>query len=160
MARKPTYEELEQKYKTLENEILELKQAQKQLQDSEARYRDLLEQSNLAMFDMVESISDGFIGLNDQFVVTYFNSTAKRILGRQGWEVLGHNFFKAFPEFKGSIFEDKLTAVMNEQNPLSFEIHFDVKPYVNWYEVRVYPQSDGISVYFQVATGPKLVKPK
>ncbi len=119
------------------------------------RAKESLEQSNIAMLDMVESIGDGFFSLDDQFVVTYFNRAAERLLGRKSWEVLGHNFFEAFPECIGSIFEDRFTAGVNEKIPLSFETYFDVKPYENWYEVRVYPQKNGITVYFQVTTERK-----
>jgi len=119
------------------------------------RAKESLEESNIAMLDMVESIGDGFFSLDDQFVVTYFNRAAERLLGRKSWEVLGHNFFEAFPECKGSIFEDRFTAGVNEKIPLSFETYFDVKPYENWYEVRVYPQKNGITVYFQVTTERK-----
>ena len=119
------------------------------------RAKESLEQSNIAMLDMVESIGDGFFSLDDQFVVTYFNRAAERLLGRKSWEVLGHNFFEAFPECKGSIFEDEFTAGVNEKIPLSFETYFDVKPYENWYEVRVYPQKNGITVYFQVTSERK-----
>ena len=119
------------------------------------RAKESLEQSNIAMLDMVESIGDGFFSLDDQFVVTYFNRAAERLLGRKSWEVLGHNFFEAFPECKGSIFEDEFTAGVNEKISLSFETYFDVKPYKNWYEVRVYPQKNGITVFFQVTTERK-----
>jgi len=117
-----------------------------------------LERSNIAMLDMLESISDGFFSLNSEMIVTYFNAAAGRLLGRKSWEVLGHNFHKAFPEFTGSIFEEKFTKGVKEKVFVSFETYFDVKPYENWYEVRVYPQADGISVYFQVTSERKQVE--
>jgi two-component system cell cycle sensor histidine kinase/response regulator CckA len=119
------------------------------------RAEALLERSNIAMLDMLESISDGFFSLNGDLIVTYFNAAAGRLLGRKSWEVLGHSFYKAFPQFKGSIFEKKFTQVLHEKTALSFETHFDVKPYKNWYEVRIYPQEDGISVYFRVTSERK-----
>jgi PAS domain S-box-containing protein len=114
-----------------------------------------LEQSSIDMLDMVESISDGFFSLDDQFVVTYFNEAAERLLGRRSWEILGHNFFEAFPECKGSVFEDKFTTGVNEKLPISFETYFDIEPYENWYEVRVYPRNKGILVFFRVTTEQK-----
>ena len=139
MARKPTYEELQQRVKELEDTAVEYKQA-----------KESLEQSNIAILDMLESISDGFFSLDHQFIVTYFNRAAERLLDRNSWQVLGHNLFEAFPEVKGSIFEDKYAQAINEKISLSFETYFGVKPYENRYAVRVYPREDGISVYFQV----------
>jgi PAS domain S-box-containing protein len=115
----------------------------------------LLERSNIAMVDMLESISDGFFSLNSESIVTYFNAAAGRLLRRKSWEVLGHNFYTAFPEFSDSIFEEKLTQGLKEKISVSFQTYFDVKPYDNWYEVRVYPQADGISVYFRVTSERK-----
>ena len=43
MAKKPTYEELEQRVKELENEALERKPAEEALRESEQRYRSLFE---------------------------------------------------------------------------------------------------------------------
>lgn len=114
-----------------------------------------LERSNIAMLDMLESVSDGFFSLNSELIVTYFNAAAGRLLGRKSWEVLGHHFYTAFPEFKDSVFEKKFTQGLKEKTSVSFQTYFDVKPYKNWYEVRVYPQADGISVYFQVTTERK-----
>ena len=45
MAKKPTYEELEQRIKELEKEFLERKKAEEALRESEERYRSLLEAS-------------------------------------------------------------------------------------------------------------------
>jgi PAS domain S-box-containing protein len=44
MAEKPTYEELEQRVKELEKGAIELKQAEEALQESEAKYRALVEE--------------------------------------------------------------------------------------------------------------------
>jgi PAS domain S-box-containing protein len=63
--------------------------------------------------------------------------------------------FDAFPEARGSIFEEKYTEAVNKKIPLVFETFFGVQPYENWYDVRVYPFDNGITVYFQVTTDRK-----
>jgi len=117
--------------------------------------QEALERSNIAMLDILESISDGFFSLDHQHIVTYFNAAAGRLLARRSWEVLGHNFFSAFPEFTHTIFEERLVRALNEKSPLAFETYFDVKPYENWYDVRIYPSEDGVSVFFRVTTEAK-----
>lgn len=104
---------------------------------------------------ILESISDGFFSLSRQMQITYFNKAAERLLGRSAIEVMGQNLLDAFPEFKGSIFEEKYTWALHEQQELTFETYFSIAPYENWYDVRVYPYADGISVYFQVTTEQK-----
>jgi len=147
MAEKPTYEELEQRLKQLEREVVHYKEREKDL-----------EYLNKKLSDMVESINDGFFSLDDQLIVTYFNKAAEKLLGRKRDEVIGRNLFEAFPEAKGSIFEEKYTIGAKEKHFLSFETFFDLAPYENWYEVRVYPQERGISVFFQVTTERKRVE--
>jgi PAS domain S-box-containing protein len=144
MATKPTYEELEQRVEELDKEAAQCRLAEEALEGSNERITSIL-----------GSISDGFFALDPNLVVTYFNKAAEELLGRKNTEVLGRNLFDAFPEAKGSIFEEKYTLAAKEKRHLAFEVYFGVKPYENWYEVRVYPYEDGISVYFQITTERK-----
>ncbi len=105
---------------------------------------------------ILDTISDGFFALDDDLVVTYFNSAAELILGRKRDEVLGRPLFDSFPEARGSIFEEKYTWALRERQFVTFDTYFDVPPYRNWYEVRVYPQRQGIAVYFKTDTDRKL----
>jgi len=65
---------------------------------------------------------------------------------------LAQNVFETFPEAKGSIFEEYYVRTLKEKKAAAFETYFGVKPYDNWYEVRIYPHEYGISVYFRVTT--------
>jgi len=105
--------------------------------------------------EILESISDAFFALDEDFVVTYFNAAAERLLNRKVGEVLGRALFDAFPEARGSVFEENYALALREKRAMAFEVNFGVAPYVNWYDVRVYPQEKGISVYFQVITERK-----
>ncbi len=105
---------------------------------------------------IVESIHDAFFALDKNFRLTYFNHQAEEILQRNKEDVLGkHIFEEAFPEAKGSIFEEKYTEALKEQKSLQFETFFGVEPYVNWYDVRVNPIDGGITVYFMIITARK-----
>ena len=110
--------------------------------------------------DILESISDGFISMDNQLIVVYFNKAAEELLGRKREDVLGKNLFEAFPEGKGSLFEDKYTEAVRTKKQISFETFFEVPPYTNWYDVRVYPAKNGISVYFLIITEQKEIEKK
>jgi PAS domain S-box-containing protein len=115
-----------------------------------------LEAARLRLDHIVSSISDGFFTLDRHFTITYFNTAAEELLGRKAGDVLGRNMFrKAFPEAKGSVFEDNYTHVMRYKQPCFFEAYFGIKPYENWYDVRAFPSEDGIVVFFQVTTERK-----
>ncbi|MBM9514033.1 chemotaxis protein CheB [Desulfogranum marinum] len=116
--------------------------------------RDITEERNklLELNDTLSSISDGFFSLDQDLRITYFNRAASKLLGRSPDEVLGEKIFGVFPEAAGSIFEKEYLAALRDKQPRNFETHFEVEPYTNWYNVRVFPKKNGISVYFQVTT--------
>jgi PAS domain S-box-containing protein len=116
---------------------------------------EALRESNERVINILESISDGFFALDNQLVVTYFNQAAERLLGRKSEEVLNRNLFEAFPEAKGSTFEEQYRWAVENKRPTTFETYFGAEPYEGWYEVRVFPFEDGISVYFQITTERK-----
>ena len=104
---------------------------------------------------VMESISDGFLSPDEDLRITYFNAAASTLLGRNRDEVIGRKIFDAFPEAKGSVFEERYAWSLRQRKFTAFETYFGVKPYENWYEVRVYPFEEGISVFFQVTTERK-----
>ncbi len=99
--------------------------------------------------NILENTSDAYFSLDNNLRVTYFNSVAEKVLNRKRPAVLGNYLFDVFPEARGSILEDKYRQALNEKIPLSFETNFGVEPFAGWYNVRVSPEADGISVFFQ-----------
>jgi GAF domain-containing protein len=118
---------------------------------AEAAQRKVGEQ----LSNTLESISDGFLTVNQDLIITYYNQAAADLLNRPIKDVFGRNLLEGFPELKGSIFEEKYRYALANHTPTNFETYFDVAPFKNWYDVRVYPYEDGISVYFQVTTARK-----
>ena len=114
-----------------------------------------LAQSSAKIHDIFESISDAFLSLDTDLMITYFNAAAEKLLGKKRNDVIGIKLFDAFPELKGSIFEEKYTWALENKEFVNFETFFNIPPYVNWYDVRVYPMQYGISVYFQVVSDRK-----
>ncbi|MDQ7823994.1 MAG: response regulator [Candidatus Eremiobacteraeota bacterium] len=119
------------------------------------RMEEALRESGRQVADIHESISDGLFTLDENLVLLQYNSAAERLLGRKREEVLNRPLFDAFPEARGSIFEEKYRLALKEKTALAFEVDFGVSPLENWYNVRVYPHKKGITVYFQVVTEQK-----
>jgi len=133
----------------------ELAEANAKLQQAIVEHEcdeEKLRETNEQLNNILSSISDGFFTLDNQMVVTYFNQAAEHLVGRKAEIVVGRPLFDAFPEARGSVFEEKYTYALKHKVALSFETYFGVEPLTNWYDVRVYPFKDGISVYFQVTT--------
>ncbi len=118
----------------------------RELQSSEERFRET-----------IESISDGFFILeSEDLIITYFNRAAGILLNRRADDVMDQPFINAFPEASDSVFEHQFRKAFNEKTFCAFETCFADEPYANWYDVRVYPGDNCISVFFQVTTDRKL----
>jgi PAS domain S-box-containing protein len=122
------------------------------------RSEEHLRQANDRAVRILESITEGFFTLDQDLVVTYYNRAAEKLLGRKREDILGRPLFAAFPEARGSVFEDMYRKALAEKYTLSFEVFFEVSPYENWYEVNVFPFDGGISVFFRVATDRHLAE--
>ena len=84
MAKKPTYEELKQRVRELEEETNRLKRAEKELMDSEERFRYLTESSPLGVF---HTDKDGR--------VLYLNNKWLAITGMSLQDALGFGWAQA-----------------------------------------------------------------
>lgn len=105
---------------------------------------------------LLESIMDGFFSLDKDLKITYFNQAAERLLNTKKEDIIGKIMFKeVFTEAKGSRFEKEYRSALETKKANKFEFYFDVEPFQNWYEVRISPLDDGISVFFQVTTNIK-----
>ncbi len=107
-----------------------------------------LKQTSEMLRNILEGISDASFSLDHNLVFTYFNPAAERLLNRKSAEVFGKNLFDAFPEAKGSIFDQMYHQALKEKAFLSFETQVESAPCQGWYDVRVYPHAEGISVIF------------
>ncbi|MCL4500475.1 MAG: PAS domain-containing protein, partial [Deltaproteobacteria bacterium] len=151
--RGPTREECLQQVRDLEQRLFE---AQATIADLRSRL-DAGPPSEVATPETIlESISDGFFSMDQDMVVTYVNNAALALWGgRPREEILGKRLLEAFPEAKGSLFVEKYAEALKEKKFISLEAFFESEPYRNWYEVRIFPFEDGISIYFQVTTERK-----
>lgn len=105
--------------------------------------------------NILNSISEGFFAIDEETRITYFNPAAEKLLNRDKDELLGLKLADAFPEGKGSSLEQRLNQSLKSKKTDQFEIFLDFEPYRNWYDVKVQPYEDGISIFFQVTTERK-----
>ncbi|MGE5708148.1 MAG: PAS domain-containing protein, partial [Bacteroidota bacterium] len=95
--------------------------------------------------DILESINEAFFALDEHLVFTYFNHAAEQLTGLKREDVLGKPLLNAFPE--GRAFEATYQKALAEQQARTF-VEYYPKPLDAWFEVRVFPQSRGLTVYF------------
>ena len=105
------------------------------------------------LLETLESISDAFFSLDQDWRLTYVNPQMMRLVNRSAPDLLGKNLWEAFPEAAGSLFEQEYRRAIAEQITVSFESFYP--PFNVWYAVRAYPMASGLAVYFQDVTEQK-----
>ena len=96
--------------------------------------------------DILESITDAFFALDQDWRFTYLNDQGERLLQRSREGLLGKSIWDEFPEAVGSTFEREYRQAISEGKAVSFEEFYP--PLSAWFEVRAYPSPEGLSVYF------------
>ena len=96
---------------------------------------------------VLEAMSAAFYSLDREWRFTYVNAEAEHILGRSREELLGGVIWDLFPAAVGSDFELHYRTAARTGETVAFEAYYP-PPLDGWYELRVWPSPDGLSVYF------------
>jgi PAS domain S-box-containing protein len=100
---------------------------------------------------ILESISDGFFALNENWEFSYVNRQAERQLGQARRALLGRSIWSVYPGLAGSTFEQLYRRVVQERTASAITAYY--ADHKRWYEAHAYPAERGISVYFRDVTG-------
>jgi PAS domain S-box-containing protein len=104
--------------------------------------------------NVLESVTDGFVTLDEDWRLTYVNRRAEQIFGRPRQRLLGRSGLDVFPEGVGSRIHQELDRARIEHTSIEFESWYS--PGQRWFEVRAYPAADGgLTVYFRDVTRRK-----
>jgi GAF domain-containing protein len=100
---------------------------------------------------VLETMSSAFFLLDDEWRFTYVNAEAERVLGRPREHLVGGVIWELFPFALGSLFEEHYRGAVESGTPRTFEAYYP-PPLDAWFEVRAWPGTDGLSVYFHDIT--------
>jgi PAS domain S-box-containing protein len=129
--------------------LTKLKRALIKNKQVEAKLRSTDEQ----IVNFLEGMSDAFFALDTQWRFSYVNYKAAQYLQRSPEELFGKNFWEEFPDLVSSVFYDQYHKAVAKQVGVIFEKYY--RPLKVWWEVRVFPSRDGISVFFHDITTRK-----
>ncbi len=107
---------------------------------------EALERSNRRLSETMESILDGFFALDRDWCFTYINERAAQNVGHHREELIGRNLWQQFPGILGTAHERHYRQAMDEGTPTRFEMSGVLTE--SSYEIRAYPSTEGISVYW------------
>lgn len=108
---------------------------------------------NRRMVGLLESMSDGFVSLGRDWCYQYVNRKAGEMLGRASAELIGKHIWTEYPEGVGQPFHQAYEKAMQGSDMIRLEEHY--MPWDLWFENRIYPTPDGISIFFTDITERK-----
>jgi PAS domain S-box-containing protein len=92
-------------------------------------------------------VSDGIVVLDRDWRFLHVNPEAARLLGRAADSLYGLVLWEAFPDAVDSAFWQTYLRAMETQEPQTVEAYYG--PLEGWFEVRVFPAPEGLSVYLR-----------
>lgn len=108
---------------------------------------------------LIERVSDGFVALDRDWRYTYVNQKAAEFLQRKKPEdLIGRHIWTEYPEGIGQPFYHAYYKAMETQEPVFLEEHYE--PWDRWFENRIYPSAEGLTIYFTEITDRKRAERK
>ncbi len=126
------------------------------------RYRDFVTEQlkskerhlinvNTYIQSLLESINDGFIACDHNFMITYANSAMLKLIKKKHARMVGQKIDVVFPKHFVEIFHANYTKYMHSKigQPI---FRFDWQFGDRWFLVNIYPKDGTISIYFDDIT--------
>ena len=113
--------------------------------------QDLSDQKQIEK--VLARISDSFVALDTNWVYTYVNEKAAQTFERTPEQLIGKHIWTEFPEGIGQPFYQALYKAVETQQPIYLEEYYP--PYDRWFENRIFPSKDGLSIFFSDITDRK-----
>jgi PAS domain S-box-containing protein len=96
----------------------------------------------------LESMTDAFYLLDDQWRFAYLNREAERVLQCKADTVMGQVVWEVLPGSGGSELFPRYHQAVAKGQSQHFEFYYP--PLDEWFEVNAYPSAEGLAVYFRV----------
>ena len=96
---------------------------------------------------VLESMPTAFFQLDVEWRFSYLNNHAERLLSASRDDLVGQVLWETFPAAEGSDFERSYRGAVETGEPVAFDAYYP-EPFDAWYEVRAWPNPDGLAVYF------------
>ncbi len=108
---------------------------------------------DLDFHQVFERVTDAYVALDRDWRYTYLNARACALFGHKAEELIGRHIWTEFPEGSEQPFHRAYEKAMAEQRPQQIEAFYP--PYNRWFENRIYPSVDGLTIYFHDITDRK-----
>jgi len=131
--------QLEQKrHRTMAGLTLEFEVEREQQARAQAEY------ALKTQTELLERITDGFLAIDEAGIITYANHVIAELTGTTRRELIGKYASTCFPNLPMFVLQHYREAI-NQKHSTAFEFYFDHQQ--RWYDLRIYPNQVGTTVY-------------
>jgi PAS domain S-box-containing protein len=105
---------------------------------------------------ILESIGDAFFTVDKNWIVTYWNKEAEKVLRISRHETAGKNIWEVWADGADTDFYSICHKAIAENTVQNFDTFYEKLN--GWFEVSAYPSPNGLSVYFRDITDKKMLQ--
>jgi PAS domain S-box-containing protein len=108
--------------------------------------------TSISYESILESISGGFFAMDADYRITYWNKASEAGTGMAAADVLGKSVFDVFPNAREAAIGEKYRLAMETRTFQSIDSAYRDERFEKWFDIRIYPADNGLSVFFQDVT--------
>ncbi len=112
--------------------------------------RDQSEDLARRLRDTLESISDAFYLLDQDWRFSFINGQAEALLGKSYDDLIGKVCWDVFPAAVGTMIQHQYETAVNTGQSVRFREYFSSLG--TWFDVAAHPTPEGLAVYFRDVT--------
>jgi PAS domain S-box-containing protein len=148
----------ESEFSGAEKALIEIMAQWLRQQLEQREYRRELKTARDRLERTLERVDDAFFAVDTDWHVSYVNDVGTNVLQQamgldEDVDVVGRHLWENVPEAVETAFYHYSHQAMETQESVSFEAYFELMDV--WFEVRAYPDEEGLSVYFTDITDRK-----
>lgn len=114
--------------------------------------------ANQHTINLLERITDAFVSLDTNWCYTYVNQRAAEMFGKQQADMIGKHIWTEFPDGVGQPSCEAYYEAVKTQTPKRLEAYYE--PWDRWYENRIFPSPEGLTIFFLDITERKQTEEK
>jgi PAS domain S-box-containing protein len=103
------------------------------------------EKQRVELKNVIESITDGFFILDNDWIITYWNKAVADMSGISSDEMVGQSFLDYFKDMENLKFYSECRLSKQENISVHFEEYYP--PANMWIKVNAYPSENGLTVF-------------
>jgi PAS domain S-box-containing protein len=115
------------------------------LKQSEEKVKQELQQLHHLQHSIIENLEEGYISVDNSWIVTHCNRHTELLLSRPCNNVVGNNLFELIEGEEMETFAALCKEAFAEKNSKHFELHVEQKN--RWLIINIYPSNEGLIIF-------------